>query len=177
MWIGILAVALTSAACADSPAPEGGEGSTTTVAEHVLASTEGRFSVEMPGEAARTVQQEAVGDITLEIVLYNVEVGDEYAYQAVYVDYPDSLGRLDPDGTLNGAANGAANRTGGKLTKSERLEYLGRPAIQFEVTVDGAHVEARTVLDGRRLYTLQAVSKTPPAPGFARMVETFTITG
>lgn len=140
-------------------------------------SAEGGFSVELPGTPAKLTQEQPVGEIVLEVVLYNLEIGQDVAYQVAYVDYPDSLGELDPEGVLRGAAGGAAGAVGGTLTGTERLEYRGHPAISFDIELEGAHIAARSLLVGRRLYTLQAVSVEPPAPAFEQMIESFRLTG
>lgn len=169
-----VAMALTTLGCA--PSDDDAKKATTTVADAATASVEGRFRVEWPTEPVREVQSTQAAGVTLEVITYSATVGEDYLYQVAYVDYPDSLGPLDPAGTLDGAANGAVNRTGGTMVAKAPLQYLDHPAIRFSFTAQGATIEAQSLLVGRRLYTLQAVSRTPPAPAFEHMLATFSLT-
>lgn len=182
----VLFVAALAGACTDSGGDNGSGtgGATSTSAatgsgdgteDGAFVSAEGRFRVVLPGAPDREVQETPAAGVTLEVVLFTVEDGEDHLYQVAYVDYPESLGELDPDGALDGAANGAANRTGGELVDKERLEYLGQPAIDYTITAGDATVQARTLLVGRRLYTLQAISITPPAPAFEAMLASFRL--
>lgn len=167
------AMALTTLGCAPSDDDAKKATTTTTVAGAATTSVEGRFRVEWPAEPVREVQSTDAAGVTLEVITYSATVDDEHLYQVAYVDYPDSLGPLDPAGTLDGAANGAVNRTGGTMGAKTTLRYLDQPAIRFSFTAQGATIEAQSLLVGRRLYTLQAVSRKPPAPAFEHMLATF----
>lgn len=175
----LAALLLLGAGCADTDDGAGDPAASTSsapgAADSAFVSEEGKFRVALPGKPTRLLQQQPVGEVVLDVVLYNVEVGDDFAYQVAFVDYPESLGPLDPDGVLQGAASGAAGAVGGTITSSKRQELIGHPSIAFEIELESAHVAARSLLVGRRLYTLQAVSARPPAPDFDRMVSSFEL--
>lgn len=181
-WWGLLAlwavaVAIVSGACA---APEVESTSpataTTTVARYVdgiFRTDEGRFSVALPSEPTRTERRHSVDGADLRVVVFDAAVSDAEAYQVSYVDYPESLGPLDPEATLAGGVAGATRGVSGALESSTDVTFKGRPAVDAVITA-AFPVRTRLVLAGRRLYTLQQVGPAEATDTYRRMLESFS---
>ena len=140
-----------------------------------FTSDEGRFSVVVPKQPKRLLQQQPAGDVVLDVVLHDVAVSDAEAYQVAFVDYPESLGALDARRVLEGAVDGAAARVAGTVESETFLDYRGRQAVDSVISVQQFKVRARTVLAGRRLYVLQQIAAGDPTPAYDTMLETFQI--
>lgn len=179
----MLAAALVVGGCAPSEedpgdgAPAAGETTTTEGSSFVdgrFTSTEGGFSLVLPAEPEAIRRQEKAGDVTLDVVIYDVAVSDTEAYQVSFVDYPESIGGLDPPKVLDGAIVGAVQRVNGALESRSDATLDGLPAMDGEITA-ALPIFVRVALSGRRLFTLQQVGPAERTPAYDRLLETFRL--
>lgn len=182
VWFSLAGVVLlsVSGACAgrrttaSAPATSTAAAAATSFVDGIFRSQDGAFSVALPARPEITHQKEKSGGTTLDVVVFDVAQSDREAYQVAYVDYPTSLGGLDPGRVLDGAAAGASERLSGALEESTRLTYLGRPAVDARIST-ALPVRIRMVLAGRRMYTLQQVGPSVPSATYERMLTSFRV--
>lgn len=177
-WWGTSAVALAMVfgACAAPQVESTSSGTASTTAapyvDGIFRSDEGRFSVALPSEPTRTERRQPVDGADLRVVVFDLAVSDAEAYQVSFVDYPESMGPLDPKATLAGGVAGATRGVSGALESSTDSTFKGRPAVDATITA-ALPVRTRLVLVGRRLYTLQQVGPGEAAEVYRRMLESF----
>lgn len=147
---------------------------------HSFVAADGRFRAEFPGPPRRQVQNESVGEIDLETVLYQRDVGLDTSFIVTFVDLPG----VPPDVTaaLNGAANAIAVGLKGEILTSTESDFGGRPAIEFlvESRVEGGTTDVhfgklRLVVDDRRLYSIGVVGPDNPPDGYDAFLASFSI--
>jgi hypothetical protein len=119
-----------------------------------FSSTDGKFSVRMPGdpkEESNTITTDS-GEITIH--LFGVPIGNT-DYIVAYSDYPAELvNSKGSAGILDSARDGAINNTKGKLISDESIELNGFPGKLLVVgSPDGTGIaQAKIFLVGNRLY-------------------------
>lgn len=147
---------------------------------HPFVAADGRFRAEFPGAPRRQTQSESVGDIDLETILYQRDVGLDTSFLVTFVDLPG----VPPDvsAALNGAANAIAVGLKGEILTSAETDFGGRPAIEFLVesrveggTTDVHYGKLRLVVDDRRLYSIGVVGPDNPPEGYDAFVASFDI--
>lgn len=147
---------------------------------HSFVAADGRFRAEFPGPPRRQVQNESVGEIDLETILYQRDVGLDTSFIVTFVDLPG----VPPDVTaaLNGAANAIAVGLKGEILTSTETDFGGRPAIEFLVesrveggTTDVHYGKLRLVVDDRRLYSIGVVGPDNPPDGYDAFLDSFSI--
>lgn len=117
-------------------------------------STDGKFSVRMPGdpkEETNTIETDS-GEITIH--LFGVPIGNS-DYIVAYSDYPEELvNSKGSTGILESARDGAIGNTKGKLISGEPVELNGFPGLKLVVeSPDGTGIaQAMIFLVGNRLY-------------------------
>ncbi len=172
-----VAVALVSGACAapeaESKAPETTSPAAATYVDGIFRTDEGRFSVALPSEPTRNERRQPVDGAVLRVIVFDVAVSDAEAYQVSFVEYPESLGPLDPEATLAGGVAGATKGVSGALESSTELTFKGRPAVDATITA-AFPVRTRLVLVGRHLYTLQQVGPAEATETYRRMLDSFS---
>jgi hypothetical protein len=141
-------------------------------------STEGRFSVDLPGAPKEDQQKIPTPAGVLEQRSYLVK-GDTHAFGVMYADYPPNI--VTPGATdtlLDGAVDGAAKGVGGTANTRRPVTVSGHPGRAFETpTNQGYDYDARMVLVKNRLYQLVITSR----PGVlkpedkARFFESFNV--
>lgn len=158
-----------------SPRPSGSKGGVgTAFVDGRFTSTEGGFSVALPKAPREVRQQEKVGDVTLRVVIYDVAISDTEAYQVSFVDYPESVGGLDPSRVLDGAVEGAVSRTNGSLERRDVAELAGLEARDAEIGA-ALPIFLRVALSGRRLFTLQQIGPAERTPTYDRLLGSFRL--
>ena len=141
-----------------------------------FTSTEGRFSAEFPATPEDDTQTASAEGLELVVHLFTAET-DDYAVSVGYVDYPEEFKTLDPKVILSGVAQGAAGNIGGQVTKNNPSTFLGLDAIDYEVSAEGAALQAKAFLKDNRMYILQGVSAelADSADEYNQLVETFKL--
>lgn len=125
----------------------------------VFASTEGEFSVELPGTPtpSKNKTNTAVGPI--DIHMFTVSGSDGSAWIANYSDYPAALAKLSkPETILQGSMNGAVEAVGGTIKTKEKITVDGFPGREFAASArQGLDYTGRIILADNRLYQLTLV--------------------
>jgi ABC-type glycerol-3-phosphate transport system substrate-binding protein len=155
---------LAAAACSSS--------SDTDTEAVAFTAEDGTFTAEFPNQPKRDTQSQSAGGVNLEIVIYTSEVDNG----AVTVTYTDSPVALDADAALAGAVQGSATQVKGTVTSSNDTTFLGYPAKDAEISVDGGDVYERIFLVGQRLYVIGAASGKGRPDAYDRLLETFKLT-
>jgi hypothetical protein len=126
------------------------------------ASSEGGFSVSMPGKA--TVGSKAIttpfGPVQMHF--WSVERGRDAAFLVAYSDYPEQFAfEKGADALLDISRDGTVSNLHGQLLKETRVTLNGYPGREIRVTVlDGKGVfRHRMFLAGHRLYQLGVATK------------------
>jgi len=150
-------------------------GSDTKTSE-AFTSTEGGFSAEFPETPEEDTQTASAAGLELEVHLFTAET-DDYAVSVGYVDYPEEFKSLDPKAILSGVAQGAAGNIGGDVTKNNPSTFQGLDAIDYEVSAEGAALQAKAFLKENRMYILQGVAAelADVADEYNQVVETFKL--
>lgn len=130
----------------------------TKATSKAFTSTEGRFSADFPATPGDDTQNASVEGLELTVHLFTAET-DDYAVSVGYVDYPEEFKSIDPKVILSAVAEGAAgNIGGGEVTKNNPSTFMGLDAVDYEVTADGAALQAKAFLKENRMYILQGVA-------------------
>lgn len=122
-----------------------------------IVSSEGKFSVWMPGQPTEGMQKQAtlIGDVDLHNLIL-----EQYgrAYMASYTDFPDKM--ITPekeDDMLDGGRDGAVAKTQGTLVSETRISLGGNPGRELKIEAQSRKliVHARVYLvNKKRLYQL-----------------------
>jgi len=135
-----------------------------------FASSEGRYSIDMPGPTTRESNTETtdIGDV--EVITQ--WAGNDSRYCAVsYGDYPTEFMReANPEQFIDGVVEAMSADPSSRLT--ERREFLlqGYPARRVRIEVPGDRVMTAVVcLVGARLYTVTIV--TSPEEALSELVD------
>jgi len=124
-------------------------------------STEGRFTVLMPGKPKRERQNADTAVGKVETIMFTA--GPRKAVCIVaYSDYPEALiSRAVPDKVLDGARDGAVNNINGKLISEKNISFHGLPARDLQIEIPNkAFVNARLILKSPRFYQLMFIAPT-----------------
>ncbi len=119
-----------------------------------FTSTEGKFSVRMPGEPKAENNTITTDSGEIVIHLFGVPIGNT-DYIVAYSDYPAELvNSKGAAGILESARDGAINNTKGTLISDETIELNGFPGMMLVVgSPDGNGIaQAKIFLVGNRLY-------------------------
>jgi hypothetical protein len=134
------------------------------------------WSAEMPAqpEVDKSTARLFTGiDAPLQVHVVPSFEGGRYGVGVITV--PDGVVVEPPAEFLARAADAAESEFGAPLVRQEPTEVAGRPALDYSVeTPDGSRVRARLVLDGNRLYAVQAASEEGEPKEADRFIESFT---
>ncbi|MFP2964143.1 hypothetical protein ACLEPN_42150 [Myxococcus sp. 1LA] len=123
-------------------------------AEPVVQSTEGGFSVAIPGPVSeeRRSQETDVGAVTLHtFIAVRPEV--DTAYYVSYTDFPAAaVSQADPRDVVARASHGALEALGATGLSAKPLELSGFPGWEVEGVSGPRHLRGRFFLVGPRLY-------------------------
>ncbi|WNZ61978.1 hypothetical protein QEG98_40165 [Myxococcus sp. MxC21-1] len=123
-------------------------------AEPVVRSTEGGFSVAIPGPVSeeRRSQETDVGAVTLHtFVAVRPEV--DTAYYVSYTDFPAAaVSQADPRDVVARASHGALEALGATGLSARPLVLSGFPGWEVEGVSGPRHLRGRFFLVGPRLY-------------------------
>ena len=114
---------------------------------------DGGATVTFPGSSARTDEFVEMAGEEVVLALHTFTAADETTYSVAVIEYPEAVDLSDPAVNLLQSVSGAAGSAGGTVVEQEAKAVDGAPAIAFEIKTAAAHVQARNVLDGRRLYS------------------------
>lgn len=145
---------------AEPVAPEGS-------AEPAPGETVGDVVVEGDGFAITFPSQPSVervdvpleDGLSTEATIYQAQVGTAFLGFS-HADTPDTGETLefDEEEALRDSAQGAADNTGGEVALAEIIDFQGRTAIDYLVTVPGGALRGIAFFDDLRLYTGQLVA-------------------
>ncbi|MCP3143095.1 hypothetical protein [Pyxidicoccus xibeiensis] len=151
-----LAALLSLGACASrqqvpptTPAPAPSQ-----AAASVVQSTEGGFSVAIPGPVSeeRRSQATEVGEVTLHTFIA-VRPEADTAYYVSYTDFPAAaVSQADPRDVVARASHGALEALGATGLSSRPLMLEGFPGWEVEGVSGPRHLRGRFFLVGPRLY-------------------------
>ncbi|NVJ02780.1 hypothetical protein HV824_32315 [Myxococcus sp. AM009] len=123
-------------------------------AEPVVQSTEGGFSVAIPGPVSeeRRSQETDVGAVTLHtFIAVRPEV--DTAYYVSYTDFPAAaVSQADPRDVVARASHGALEALGATGLSARPLVLSGFPGWEVEGVSGPRHLRGRFFLVGPRLY-------------------------
>ena len=154
---------LSAAACSSSDTDTKGV---------AFVAEDGSFTAEFPNQPKRDAQSQSAGGVNLQVIILTSEVDDG----AVTVTYTDSPVPLDPAAALAGAVQGSATQVKGTITSSSDTTFLGHPAKDAEISLDGGDVYERIFLVGQRLYVIGAASGKGRPKAYDRLLDTFKLT-
>lgn len=123
-------------------------------AASVVQSTEGGFSVAIPGPVSeeRRSQVTEVGEVTLHTFIA-VRPEADTAYYVSYTDFPAAaVGQSDPRDVVARASHGALEALGATGLASRPLTLDGFPGWEVEGVSGPRHLRGRFFLVGPRLY-------------------------
>ncbi len=103
----------------------------------------------------------------LVLISYKTETAKE-SVGVAYVDYPGGA-QL----SLDGAAEGSASQINGTIQSKTATTFMGHPAVDVVIKVDGGMVHERLVLRERRLYTVIGASESGRPASYDRLIQTF----
>ena len=124
-------------------------------------STEGGFSVMLPGRPEEQSQMTATVFGTIESVVFLVDKGDS-GYLTSYADYPPELVQGSPiEVILDGISVGILSQSGGTLVRSLKIQMGEFEGRQLEIISPGEEslLTVRIYLVGNRIYQLSVVAK------------------
>jgi len=120
----------------------------------VVQSTEGGFSVAIPGPVSeeRRSQETDVGAVTLHTFI-SVRPDVDTAYYVSYTDFPPAaVSQADPRDVVARASLGALEALGATGLSSRPLTLNGFPGWEVEGVSGPRHLRGRFLLVGPRLY-------------------------
>lgn len=124
-------------------------------------STEGGFSVMLPGKPEEQSQTTASAYGTVESHVFLVDNG-ESGFLTSYVDYPLELIRDSSVGViLDGVSVGILSQSSGTLVSSVDIQFGDYDGRQLEITSPGGEsvLTVQIYLVGNRIYQLSVVAK------------------
>lgn len=144
-----------------------------------FSSTEGRFSVELPGApktAAKPLTLQGGGASTLHQFWVDLD-SDNITYMVIYNDYPGDYASASPQELLQTMRDGIVRNK--VLTSDVPMELFGVPGRAFTaMDKDGWQYAVHQFLDGTRLYQLIVVNnKDHPAARTEQFMNSFRIAG
>lgn len=127
-----------------------------------FTSTDGRFTILMPGNPKREshTQNTKIGPINIQ--LFGVARQQEgVAYIVAYADLPNSIAqRANAQKVLDGSQEGALRFAQGKLLNQRNISLSGYPGREIEfLNPDGVITKNRVYLVNGRLYQIIVVTK------------------
>jgi hypothetical protein len=152
---------------ADYAAGRGGE---------VLVAADGGFRAQFPAAPARRTQSVEVDGASVPVVDYTGKTGGQ-TFTVSYAQLPEGQEVGDPILRLNASATAAAEAVKGKLEAAGITSFLGQPAVEYLIAVNGRYVKATSFLAGRRIYGIEVVGPANPPAGYERFKETFELSG
>ncbi|MGH9178983.1 MAG: hypothetical protein ACRD0N_10570 [Acidimicrobiales bacterium] len=154
-----------------------------TVAEYaagqggeVLVARDGGFRARFPATPSRRTQSVQVDGAGVPVVDYTGSAGGQ-TFTVSYAELPEGQDVGDPILRLNASATAATEAVKGKLEAAGITSFLGQPAVEYLIAVDGRYVKATSFLAGRRIYGIEVVGPDNPPAGYDRFRDTFELTG
>lgn len=127
-----------------------------------FTSTDGRFTILMPGNPKRERQTQNTKIGPINIQSFAVERKQEgVAYIVAYADLPNSIAqRANAQKVLDGSREGALRVAQGKLLNQRNISLSGYPGREIEfVNPKGLITKNRVYLVNGRLYQIVVVTK------------------
>ena len=140
----------------------------------VVTATDGAFRAEFPGTPQRRSQAVDANGARVRVVDYT-SGNDDHTFTVSYAEIPSGQEVGDPVLRLNASANGAAEAVKGELRTTAITSFLGLPAVEYLIVVEGRFIKATSFLSGRRLYGVQVVGRRDPPHGYDRFRSTFQL--
>ncbi len=142
----------------------------------LFMSTEGRFSVRMPGKPTESDQpiKDTLGDLRLKSFAAE---DSGITYTLFYVDFPDTAQRANPSDLLNAALTRVEGTN--TVTSQKKIDVQGNPGVQVEgENGNKGYMRYMAVLAKTRLYELIVLS---PSKGVStqevtRFIDSFKLT-
>ena len=125
-----------------------------------FSSSEGNFSVLMPGAPSHDTKQVQTAVGSIDMHLFSRELRNKTAYVVIYSDYPEFITRASPDKVLDGGRDAAVANSKGKLLSEEHIFLEGGHAgreIVVEVPDQGV-LKLRAYLVRQRLYQVMLLA-------------------
>jgi hypothetical protein len=136
-------------------------------------STEGRFSVLMPGTPSKQKVSTKQGADTIEIYIVAAEAKKgEDSFGVTYADFPEPVVQKTPATVLlEGARDGMLKQQSGKLLADRAISLGEYPGREFTIKSGEEKVFAKAILVRRRLY--QVVAAVPERRADTKDVDQF----
>lgn len=142
-----------------------------TLAWKEFRSTEGRFSVSMPG-TPEVETREVPSDLGPLSTHVFTATEKSIPYVVAYTDYPVDSPDAEMSATiLNGARDGVVKSLGATVVKEKEIQLDGHPGKDLEMTSGPLRLRAKIYLVGVRLY--QVLSVAPKAGKVPKSVDRF----
>jgi hypothetical protein len=141
-------------------------------------STEGKFQMLFPVSPKISSSQEAVGEMNVNLTLYDSTSNSGDEYMAQFANYPVKTSDLNPKGVLEGAVNGSVNSdSNNKLMQSNFSKFGNFPAIDFSIfnSREKLYFKGRNILVGTTLYTIIVVSKDVDPADYSKFLNSFKL--
>lgn len=134
------------------------------------SSAAGRFDIQLPVLPAEKAGTEKVGNVVLQTHTIAAEKDATHFVGVLYIDVPSGTS-YDPAAGMRGSVYGSATSVGGTVTSFIDRPFGRYPGREAMVTSPQASLGYRTVVVGRRLYTMFA---SPPSL-YRQVVPTFHV--
>lgn len=108
------------------------------------------FSVIFPSEFKETTKDIATAAGNMTVITFRVEL-KSVVYSVSYADYPEALGKLDPEQILGGVRDGMKG-TDGSTKKDDRRDLDGVIGREVVIEAEKNQIRGRLFLSKRRLY-------------------------
>lgn len=118
------------------------------------------FAITFPTQpTVETVEVPLEEGLSTEATIYQAQVGEAFLGFS-HADTPDvgETIEFDEEQALRDSAQGAADNTGGEVARADIIDFQGRTAIDYVVTVPGGVLRGIAFFDDVRLYTGQLVA-------------------
>ncbi len=125
-----------------------------------VSSSEGAFSVMMPGTPSETKKDKSGTSFSTELHTFLLDQGDAYAIS--YYDIPGDVPLKQPKEVLEVNRDGMVSGTKGKLVSEQVISLNGHPGIKVVIEVsDVPTMQGKLFFVDRRIYTLIATTSNP----------------
>jgi hypothetical protein len=126
-----------------------------TADDKKYTSKEGKFAVQFPADLKLKSDKKEQGILTLVST-----VGDDKdagtTYGVIYAELPAAIKNVPPKTILDGAAKGAADKSGGKLLETKDIEFGPNklPGRDLILEKDGNKVHVKVIVAETKLYVV-----------------------
>lgn len=117
------------------------------------------FTMMMPGAPREASQKIEIPGGTVATRTWTVSPEDMAIYSMSTADYPEAVAASRPAADfVTEARDGLINQLKGRVTAEKPITIGGNAGLEFSVTFGSGEVRARSVMVGRRLYTMLVLS-------------------